>query len=567
MSNGSDDKNKTIIGGALPGFQPSGSPAPIPGGPAPIPGGPAFRPAPPSSGQSTVIGGALPPGGSFGGGFAGGFGAAPPADPHGGDVWGSPSSPPAQPQSGGFGGSGNNPNPWGTLDDARAVPAPGHGAFAPSSSFFPDASPPPQQAFAPAQNKIDLRTALQARGSPAGAIRNPIISAASDLLILFGRLRTQMVAMEAVPLMEHVTREIEVFEAAILKAGVDPHQTQVAKYMLCATADDIVQNIPGTDRNLWIQYSMVARFFRVRTSGVGFFQEASKALAAPAQHADLLELTLLCLSLGFEGQYRSAPNGGAELQRIRAAIYESLRRMSPRPDEDISPHWQPVPLGTKRRFGGTPLWVIASGLGAIMLGAYLAFSTLLTAEGSELSTDLIGLHPKGQVSLLRTAAFVPAVPDPTPTAATSSQIERLQVGLAAELDGGAMEIGTRGDFIFVRINNSALFDSGQADVKAEFSVIALRIAEVLNAEQGPLRVLGFTDSVQLKGTGRFKNNVDLSVARAESVQKVLSGSVTDPSRITVEGRGEETPIGDNATAEGRAQNRRVEILIQREETL
>ena len=57
------------------------------------------------------------------------------------------------------------------------------------------------------------------------------------------------------------------------------------------------------------------------------------------------------------------------------------------------------------------------------------------------------------------------------------------------------------------------------------------------------------------------------MARAKSVEAVLAKSLTDPKRIQVEGKGDLEPIGDNKTAGGKAQNRRVEIMIPKEETL
>ena len=116
------------------------------------------------------------------------------------------------------------------------------------------------------------------------------------------------------------------------------------------------------------------------------------------------------------------------------------------------------------------------------------------------------------------------------------------------------------------MGNKLLFDSGRADVKAEFSVVAGEIAETLNAEQGPIVVQGFTDDVPPSGRGRYKTNLDLSVARATGVKDVLAPLLTEPARVTVEGRGEADPIADNSTAEGRALNRRVEILMAKEGT-
>jgi type VI secretion system protein ImpK len=364
--------------------------------------------------------------------------------------------------------------------------------------------------------------------------------------------------------MEYVTREIEGFEQNCLNAGIDAHETQVAKYLLCGTADDIMQNIPGTDRHLWVQYSMVARFFNRRTSGVGFFQEVEKALQAPAQRFQLLELAMTCLSLGFEGQYRSAPNGAVELARIRSMIYESLRRVQNRPDEDISPRWQPVALGGRRRFGGTPLWVIGSVLGLLLMGAYFGLSMMIAGEGSAVSQRLLSLHPTTQVSLVRTVAFTPLEVEQV---TQSTQLDRLQTGLAEDVTSGLVQVDIKGEFIFIRVNNAALFASGKAETKKEFNDLGSRIAATLNPEPGPVMIFGYTDNVPMSGRGRFKNNHDLSLARAEAVRDVLAASITDATRFVVEGKGEADPIGDNATDEGRALNRRVEIMIKREETL
>jgi type VI secretion system protein ImpK len=559
-------KDRTVIGGSL------GNPSPLPGGVNPMPTG--KRQATPN--QSTVIGGALPQGGAPfnpSSGFGqppqgGGFGGPPVGGGFGGDTgadawgvgtggFGTPAPVPGQP-AGGFGGQ-----PFGQSPIQQRPVA---GAFAQPDSFFPDASTAQPTNYASTAPKIDLRRALTAKGLGAGGPKSPMLAAAANLLILFGRLRTQMVEMEAVPLMEYVTREIEGFEENCLKAGIDPHETQVAKYLLCGTADDIVQNIPGTDRHIWVQYSMVARFFNRRTSGVGFFQEVEKALQAPAQRFQLLELALTCLSLGFEGQYRSAPNGAVELARIRGMIYESLRRVQGRPDEDISPRWQPVDVGGRRRFGGTPLWVIGSVLGMALMGAYFGLSMMISGEGSAVSQRLLTINPTGQVSLVRTVAFTPLEVDQAELVQTG-QLDRIKEGMAKDIADGLVEVDVKGEFIFIRVNNAALFASGKADTKPEFNDLGARITTALNAEPGPVYIFGYTDNVPMSGRGRFKNNHDLSLARAEAVKAVLANGMTDPERFVVEGKGEADPIGDNEAEDGRALNRRVEIMIKREETL
>ncbi|MEL6678714.1 MAG: type VI secretion system protein TssL, long form, partial [Pseudomonadota bacterium] len=341
--------------------------------------------------------------------------------------------------------------------------------------------------------------------------------------------------------------------------GCDPNDVMIAKYALCGTADDIVQNLPGADRDVWIQYSMVARFFQRRDSGVGFFQEAEKAMSAPAQKFSLLELMLVCLSLGFEGQYRALPHGSQELARIRTAIYDSLRRVAPRPDNDMSLAWQPVEVGGRRRFRSTPVWVIAAIAAALLVLAYGTLSTLIARDGANAVTTLTELHPSETIVALERSpgpAFVARI----------GQVERIREALAPEIAAGQVEVGPKGNFIYIRVGNALLFGSGSAELNQDFRPLADRIAAVLNTEEGPIAVIGFTDSIQPNGLGRYKTNQALSEARANSVRDVLAERLNDPARLAVEGRGPAEPIATNETREGRALNRRVEVMLAREGT-
>jgi len=528
-----DDDDKTVFGGKLP-TPPAGQPA-------------ARPPAAAGDNDRTVIGGALPPQRPAAPPPQAGFTPTGPAD---GNTWlggALPNTPPAPP-----------PRPMGQ-------PAAGAG-IASNQGFFPDI-PSPQQApgqGAPQVPRIGLQDALKGTGLGNGGPSNPLLAAAANLLILFGRLRTGMVEMQAQPLMDHVVREIEMFESNAVAQGADPLEAQVAKYALSGTADDIVQNLPGADPGVWLQYSMVARFFQKRDSGVGFFQEAEKAMQAPAQRFDLLELMLVCLSLGFEGQYRTLPNGALELARIRAAIYETLRRCKPRPSEDIAVHWEPVPMGGSRRSGGLPLWVAGSVAAVLIVAGYAGMSTYINRAGAEVATSLHLMHPNMAMITLQRSSPEPVVEFVAPV--DTGQLDRIRNALSADIADGLVEVGTRGDYIYIRVGNALLFSSGSATVKPEFAELASHIAQTLNAESGPVRVLGFTDSVAPSGRGRYKTNLDLSVARAQGVAEGLAPLRTDADRINVEGRGEASPIGDNDTPEGRALNRRVEILIAKEGT-
>ncbi len=428
---------------------------------------------------------------------------------------------------------------------------PGTGQRPSGAEIFPEI--PREQQPDPMRHKprIALSDALKATGLGKGASSNPLVAAAANLLILFGRLRTGLVEMQAGPLIDHVTREIDDFERNALGAGIGGEDARDAKYALCATADDIVQNLPGADRGMWLEYSMIARFFGERSSGVGFFQKMDDAMKAPGQRYNLLELMLICLSLGFEGQYRSMPNGPVELSRIRMAIYETLRRVNPRPDDDIAVNWTAVPLGGKRRRGGVPIWMVA-GLGALMILALFAtFSTLLSREGVRVQSQVLALHSGvPPVTIERTQPINPFVAPDNP------QVIAIRDRLPPEIKVDAVN-----EWIFVRVADYLLFKSGKADLRPEFAEVSATIGQLLNERKGPIRVVGHTDSLPLSGRGRYKTNEQLSIARAQSVADVLAKNIDEKSRISVEGKGPTEPIADNKTQEGRAQNRRVDIMV------
>lgn len=425
------------------------------------------------------------------------------------------------------------------------------------------ASPQSQQVEIPAGPKIPLEVALNAEEHAVVPSANPIMAAAAPLLVLLGRLRMMIIDVQAVPLMTNVANKIQQFERNILAAGVDPTDARIAKYALCGTADDIVQNLPGADRHVWLQYSMLAQFFQVRTSGVGFYEELAKILHNPAPRYDLLELMYACLSLGFEGQYRGSANGASDLQRVRRDVYQTLRHLRSRSDEDISPRWRGLNLKMDNLTSRLPLWAVLSVLAVVLVGAFFLLRVLLGNNADLLSERLVALHSGPQVMLER-AAFTPAkIPDTR----DDTQLERIRAALVDDLAAGGLTVESVGDQIIINVSNTLLFASGSADVVPEFADLAARIALALQNEPGNISVIGHTDSVKPSATSRFKSNQELSVLRAEAVSTALAATLTDQARLVVEGRGELEPVDDNGTSEGRARNRRVEIMIPREETL
>jgi outer membrane protein OmpA-like peptidoglycan-associated protein len=113
------------------------------------------------------------------------------------------------------------------------------------------------------------------------------------------------------------------------------------------------------------------------------------------------------------------------------------------------------------------------------------------------------------------------------------------------------------DKIVVRFDSGILFDPDKADLKPEARENLQNLALSLkNHPENDIAVIGHTDS-----TGTVNQNIELSAGRAGAVKSFLITTGISSSRLIAEGKGEQDPVATNATPKGRAQNRRVEIVI------
>jgi type VI secretion system protein ImpK len=503
-----------------------------------------------------------------------GYGQPPPqgapAPPAG---WGPPPPGPAATPPQNTGGLQSPPG-WGGGQAGGYRPNVVHPQSQPQPLFH--STPPPEQprdsSGAPVRARLSMKEALQSAEDSAAGSSNPIVAEISALLILLGRLRSGLVTLEIGPLMNYVDRDLRSYPNRLHARGVNDQDARDALFAVAALADDIVQNLPSPDRGIWNNQPMVARFFGTRNPGVDFFTLVHQALRTPGQRADLLELLYVCLSLGFEGQYRGVDGGRARVDNERRAIYATLRQVQRRFDEDLSPRWRPVTLAARRRSGQIPLIAIAGACAAALVLAVGVTTYINDRYGRDIETTLQDLHrlPDNRalaevrtvpVSFDGLLAAVPAAPGPEPVDPGPTQLERLRGDLGPPLDSGAVAVVQEGDYIKIRLVG-AQFATNSAELSADFSSELDQVAAAIDGQPGPIQVLGFTDN---RGSEQINNR--LSQARATTVLEALRGQIADADRMTAVGRGSEAPLLSNSTPEGRAANRRVEIWLTREELL
>lgn len=118
--------------------------------------------------------------------------------------------------------------------------------------------------------------------------------------------------------------------------------------------------------------------------------------------------------------------------------------------------------------------------------------------------------------------------------------------------------------VVLSIGDRVLFPSGEADIKESAMPALSAVAGVIAAVPNDVAIEGHTDSVPI-GNSRYPSNWELSTARAASVLKILvRRHGLSPERFSVSGYAEFRPLAPNETPEGRAKNRRVDIVILRE---
>ena len=174
----------------------------------------------------------------------------------------------------------------------------------------------------------------------------------------------------------------------------------------------------------------------------------------------------------------------------------------------------------------------------------------LEAENAALRAQLAAPPP---------AAPAPAPPEPEPAHPLIDPAKR------AKLERAGVKVTEKGNTLTLTFPSRILFDSGSAKLKAPAAKALHQPAEIIKEDLPGAKVIvqGHTDSQPINRTKKFwKSNEELSVARAKAVAESLKHSGVEGSRITTQGFGASKPVGDNKTKDGRALNRRVEIVVR-----
>jgi len=222
-------------------------------------------------------------------------------------------------------------------------------------------------------------------------------------------------------------------------------------------------------------------------------------------------------------------------------------------------------------FGGTPHAISPIQLGAAQMrgSAFDRPSIATPASKAAGPTAAVPVAIQAVRQVIDTPTFGQRYRKPPPPGhdAAGRQSEQLQSlgkrvqDVLSELVKRRLVIVRRTNtYLEVQIQSDVLFDSGVAVPRPVARAAIQTLAQVLRNEPNAMRVEGYTDDRPIH-TLQFNSNWELSAARAASVVHMMIDSGVAPSRLEVVGYGEQQPVADNATEQGRNANRRVQLVI------
>ncbi len=220
-------------------------------------------------------------------------------------------------------------------------------------------------------------------------------------------------------------------------------------------------------------------------------------------------------------------------------------------------------------------WIAAGILAVLWVASLLLWASALAKQRGleslqprleEANASLAGAQDENQKEKDQIAALQSKIADLEQEKDMAAQMAKgLENEMRADLESKDITISNLQGKLTVNILDRVMFDSGEAILKPDGESVMRKIAAILAGHPGlKIHVIGHTDNVPIRpeARSRFTSNWELSTARALAAVHFLAEKAgVDPRRVGAVGYGEYRPIADNATAEGRARNRRIAVTI------
>jgi len=393
---------------------------------------------------------------------------------------------------------------------------------------------------------------------------NPLINAFAPLLEFAPEMESALPPENPETLRTRLLDELVRARDAVVAGGSPLARADQAAWLVAALLDDLALNTPWGGASAWPRQPLVVMLRGDVDAGTQFFARLEELERHPNRDRELLELQYHCLALGFRGKYRVAARAGdRSINAVRVAAARFLRDVDAE-SAPLSPHWRGVLASDEPHRFIVPIWVMALGAFAVATAIYVGLSMGLSSQATELTTLVRALPPPQRAEIARSAPVkeVPVVAEPVEFVLIP-EFQNAAGNLKGVLKGSESVSLAR---LIIQGTNPEVFRPSRADLTDGYVPLIAAIAKVIRDNDeliGKITVVGHTDSIPLQRTNPLSTNQRLSEARAATIAELLVQNGVPQERIRSEGRAATDPVADNGTREGRALNRRVEVLVEK----
>lgn len=401
-------------------------------------------------------------------------------------------------------------------------------------------------------NRRDLKVViedgpdLKLRLAEISRAANPLLAAARPLLCALAQMPGELEDGFVEHYRTLLEREVHLYQTLCDQANLRREHVLAVRYCLCTALDEAANNTPWGSHGVWAGKSLLVTFHGESEGGIKLFQIIGRLAGSFQEHGDVLEIIYHILGLGFEGRYSVRPDGRKQLDDIRQQLLTQLSQRRDPVTPVLSPGFQGAVSGQLRRMRRVPVWLSAGIALLVMLSLFGLYSYRMSAQTGAVQQQInvIGKH-------------LPPPPSPQPVPARKL---RLKILLANEIARGLLTVDEDEHHSRVVFRGDAMFVAGQKTVNDTLRPVINKVAQEIAHVGGAVTVTGHTDSQPIHSAA-FPSNQVLSEKRATEVAVLLKSGGVPAGSITVIGKGDTVPVADNRSKTGRAQNRRVEILV------
>lgn len=410
-----------------------------------------------------------------------------------------------------------------------ATAAPGAAAFAQPSS--------------PRGESVLNSESIQQRVLSVSAAENPLLEAAQPLLRALSDMPEQVSDISHVEILKNTLKsQINLFSVVCDEVNIPWKKMAIVRYCLCTALDEAAHTAPWGLSAGWSQSNLLNHFEGDNDGGNKFFLLIGRLSMNPGEFADVLEVLLRILGLGFEGRYSIIEDGDRQLMKIRQRLLTLIQSTRDTTQPILSPHGlQPHgPARRERPIVPVRVTVICTAILAASLFIWCKYALLQRLD--RLNHD---------ISLMRNIKIA------TPQSAMRL---RLAILLRNEIQKQLLSVDETQKQSKVVLKGDSLFLPGSIKVQPEMEQVIKRVAREVLRVNGDIVIVGHTDATPINRPG-LPDNAVLSRRRAEEVARFFTDTGIPASKVEVRGVGSTQPLASDATAEGRAKNRRVEFFV------